>query len=50
MKLDNRNRTDIFKKVEDYIAVDNDENYDKLINYYKKNWINNDYIYIWFIF
>ena len=34
MELDNR--TDIFKKVEYYIAIDNNENYIKLINYNKK--------------
>ena len=42
MEIDTRN--DIFNKLEDYIAIDNDENYNKLIKYYKKNWINNEFI------
>ena len=37
------NKSFIFKKVEEYMSLQND-NYKKLISYYKKNWLENNYI------
>ena len=42
MEIDNR--PDIFKKIEEYISIDDDKNYTKLIKYYNKNWLDNEYI------
>ena len=41
--LDLDRRNDLFKKIEEYYNLSED-NYSKLVNYYKRNWINNPFI------
>ena len=40
-KVDDKNK--IFQKVEDFVSLQDDK-YKKLVSYYKKNWIKNEYI------
>ena len=36
-------RPNLFKKAKDYISL-NPGNYNKIITYYEKNWLKNEYI------